>query len=146
MIDALLTSAELNNYYDRLLIDQYSSDSGDEHAERNEDVVDTALAWGARAIHTMLSQSFTDEQLEASVTLVDLNADLAWAFLRRRKGHPDHVMDLRVAYDRLTKLRTGEEQLDGASRVLPEIYPDSGPADLMSTSDYFDSATDPLDQ
>lgn len=140
---AYASSADLDMFYDERLIDQFACD--DDTATRDAALVTRALEWGARKIYGRLRKVYTDAQINSSDVVKDLNCELAWVFLRRRKDHPDVERDFKFLLGRLRELVEGDEILDTASRVMPSVSPefdDGEPADPMSGSSFFDGMRD----
>jgi len=135
---AILTIAELRQFFDPNQVDELTNDTGTPSAGTEQQAIDS----GIDLIRANFSKLYTDTELTADNEIKSMVATTAMYYLNRRRGAIDLAIaaDYAVVLEKLKNYQEGTLKLGSVSQVLPEAP--SGPLNIFNKSGLFDGYTE----
>jgi len=138
----IITSSELNKYYDSRRITDLADDNNDGAADTG--VLDAVINAACELIYAMLRKVEPDTSvIDAAASLKKAAASIAMYYLEQRRG--DLTDGIRQAYQEtmtyITALANGDAILPETARVYPQVSPDTL-RNVYEQSGYFEGLSD----
>ncbi len=144
---AILTIAELQQFFDPDRIKQLASDSSAQFGKvvYNEGTVTAVIAQADGIVKNALSLQYTTVQIEADAGVKRITSDITMYYLEMRRPPPsaDTLRLYQVALQLLKQLQTGEAKLAAVDQLLPS-GPTTVPTEAISTG-FFNLTTEEQD-